>query len=81
MTEKRIGKHERRKPTSCRQLKLSEAQQLDLRVWYYSERTIEEKARKLGISVRTLYRYVQRQHKPRKETIGQLMSVLTDVPH
>lgn len=56
----------RKKSTSCRPLKLTEAQQIELRVWYYSARTVAEKARELGISRDTLYEYVYRRHKPRK---------------
>lgn len=56
----------KRKPTSCRPKKLTEAQEIELRVWYYSPRTVAEKARALGIGRTAAYAYIKRLHKPRK---------------
>lgn len=67
----------RKKPTSCRPLKLTAAQAIELRAWYYSPRTVAEKARALGISRFALYNYVNFKHKPPKESIRDVEAELT----
>jgi hypothetical protein len=76
----------RRNATSCRPLKLTEGKIHGLLHWYTVERTFAHKAKELGISERTLFRYLRGEHSPRKEAIDidalarELMSVATDVP-
>lgn len=74
----------RNKPTSAREGLLTEDEAIKLRYWYFYERNVELKAMQLRISKRTLYRYVHRQHKPRKpsnlDQIADEMSLLGDVP-
>lgn len=50
--------------------RLTEAQALELRVWYYSARTAAEKARELGISTRALYDYIFWRHKTNEPSIA-----------
>jgi hypothetical protein len=68
----------RNKPFSCRPKKLTEAEEQDLIQWYYSARTVPEKARELRISERAVYDYIFGRHKPRKETdIDRLADEIT----
>lgn len=65
---------------SIRPMSLTEQQAIDLRAWYYGPRTVAEKAKELGVTPRTIYRYINRVHKQRRESIDELMSQLRDVP-
>lgn len=72
----------RKKNLSCRPKRLTEAQEQDLVQWYYSARTVPEKARELRISEHALYDYIFGRHKPRKETnIERMADELTSRRH
>lgn len=69
----------RRKNASCRPLKLTEQQAVELRAWYYSPRSVAQKARELGISRSTAYAYIQRMHRQRKEYVADIEALADEV--